>query len=110
MLRYLHSKGVDLNAPNSSGHTSLHKAAWRGHTDALHYLIFDLNGPRLPPPPSLLRTLSDYHITTHEFTPEMDLAIAGWVKQYREERHERKKGRVAIQKHSNNRDEGDSSL
>lgn len=51
VLRWLYEKGFDMSVVNAAQHDALNKAAWRGHTAALDYLLFDDSGPKLTAPP-----------------------------------------------------------
>ena len=46
-LRWLRRKGLALDHVNKAGHGAVAKAAWRGHTDALRWLLLDPEGPQL---------------------------------------------------------------
>jgi len=46
-LRWLMSRGVPLGHVNAARHGAIVKAAWKGHRDALRWLLFDEEGPRL---------------------------------------------------------------
>ena len=45
--RWLHSKGIDFSHINHAGHGAVVKAAWKGHDDALRWLLTDPEGPAL---------------------------------------------------------------
>ena len=53
VLRWLYEKGFDMSVVNGASHDALNKAAWRGHTAALDWLLYDESGPKLVPPPGL---------------------------------------------------------
>jgi hypothetical protein len=38
---------VDFTLVNQAGHTAVHKAAWKGHSRCLEWMILDDNGPKL---------------------------------------------------------------
>ena len=45
--RWLYSKGIDFSHINHAGHGAVVKAAWKGHDDALRWLLIDPDGPTL---------------------------------------------------------------
>jgi len=45
--RWLYARGIDFNLVNQAGHAAVHKAAWRGHRDALKWMLEDPQGPDL---------------------------------------------------------------
>jgi hypothetical protein len=45
--RWLYDKGIDFTIVNEAGHTSVHKAAWKGHEECLQWMIEDEMGPKL---------------------------------------------------------------
>ena len=46
-LRWLQSQGVPLSHVNAARHGAIVKAAWKGHCEALQWLLFALDGPQL---------------------------------------------------------------
>tara|TARA_B110001452_G_scaffold186114_1_gene156598 strand:- start:162 stop:914 length:753 start_codon:yes stop_codon:yes gene_type:complete len=46
-LRWLQRKGLELGHVNAAGHGAVAKAAWKGHLDALKWLLVEADGPRL---------------------------------------------------------------
>ena len=46
-LRWLQAQGLSLAHVNAARHGAIVKAAWKGHADALRWLLFDERGPRL---------------------------------------------------------------
>lgn len=42
-----------MSVVNGAQHDALNKAAWRGHTEALDWLLYDENGPKLERPEGL---------------------------------------------------------
>ena len=64
VMRWLFDHGVDFTIVNEAQHDALNKAAWKGKSDALQWLMYDEDGPKLkltrtddfpdidlPPPP-----------------------------------------------------------
>eukprot|EP01043_Picozoa_sp_COSAG02_P041065 COSAG02_NODE_3376_length_6847_cov_2.337433_2_plen_1057_part_00 len=47
VLRWLNEHGLDFTVVNDAGHGCVQKAAWRGHEQALQWLMLDKDGPRL---------------------------------------------------------------
>ena len=47
VLKWLMHAGVDMHHINDSGHGAVNKAAWKGHADALEWLLVDPTGPKL---------------------------------------------------------------
>ncbi len=47
VLRWLYEHGLDFSVINDAGHGCVQKAAWRGHQEALQWLMLDQDGPRL---------------------------------------------------------------
>jgi ankyrin repeat protein len=45
--KWIFDKGIDFTLINDAGHTSLHKAAWKGHEECLRWMIEDETGPKL---------------------------------------------------------------
>ena len=45
--RWLLAKGIDFGLVNHAGHGAVHKAAWKGHEEALAWMIEDEEGPKL---------------------------------------------------------------
>ena len=46
-LRWLQSRGLELGHVNAANHGAIVKAAWKGHRDALEWLLHADDGPRL---------------------------------------------------------------
>ena len=46
-LRWLQAKGLSLDHVNASCHGAVAKAAWKGHEEALRWLLLAPDGPRL---------------------------------------------------------------
>ena len=46
-LRWLQSKGLSLAHVNDANHGAVVKAAWKGHREALEWLLLNPEGPRL---------------------------------------------------------------
>ena len=42
-----------MSVVNGAQHDALNKAAWRGHTEALDWLLYDEGGPKLERPAGL---------------------------------------------------------
>jgi hypothetical protein len=47
VLRWLYEHGLDFTVINDAGHGCVQKAAWRGHEQALQWLMLEEDGPRL---------------------------------------------------------------
>ena len=47
VLRWLYEHGLDFSVINDAGHGCVQKAAWRGHKEALQWLLLDEEGPQL---------------------------------------------------------------
>ena len=45
--QWLYDKGIDFTIVNEAGHTSVHKAAWKGHQECLRWMIENETGPQL---------------------------------------------------------------
>ena len=45
--QWLYELGIDFALVNDAGHTSVHKAAWKGHHECLKWMICDDKGPKL---------------------------------------------------------------
>ena len=45
--QWLHARGVDFSHINHARHGAIVKAAWKGHDDALRWLLLDPDGPKL---------------------------------------------------------------
>ena len=46
-LRWLQQKGLSLSHVNGARHGAVVKAAWKGHDEALRWLLLEIDGPRL---------------------------------------------------------------
>ena len=46
-LQWLSARNVPLDHVNAARHGAIVKAAWKGHTEALRWLLFDPEGPQL---------------------------------------------------------------
>jgi ankyrin repeat protein len=46
-LRWLKDRGLSLGHVNAANHGAIVKAAWKGHKDALHWLLLAPDGPQL---------------------------------------------------------------
>jgi len=46
-LRWLQAKGLSLGHVNAANHGAIVKAAWKGHLEALQWLLYGDDGPRL---------------------------------------------------------------
>ena len=45
--QWLLDSGIDFTLVNQAGHTAVHKAAWKGHSECLEWMILADHGPRL---------------------------------------------------------------
>lgn len=45
--QWLHSKGIDFTHVNQARHGAVNKAAWKGHNEALKWMLLDEAGPKL---------------------------------------------------------------
>ena len=61
--RWLLGRGIDFGHVNTARHGALVKAAWKGHADALRWMLHDDAGPRLTEQLTMLdldgRTVAD---------------------------------------------------
>ena len=46
-LRWLQAQGLSLSHVNAANHGAIVKAAWKGHREALEWLLFAPDGPAL---------------------------------------------------------------
>ena len=45
--QWLLDRGIDFSLVNQAGHTAVHKAAWKGHSKCLEWMILSQLGPGL---------------------------------------------------------------
>ena len=76
-LRWLQSKGLSLSHVNGAKYGAVAKAAWRGHADAVRWLLFAPDGPRLEEQLDLLDLQGDNVANVARRSGQHD--VADWL-------------------------------